>query len=150
MLLISVVLFKYFQGACFYDPGPGISKTGIKTCNNVAFFINLRPMRRQPFRLRLLAFALLLIFSQKAGVGLCLHNIFHGNVSKSEKHKENKTLSFECSCKDDLSLPFLESSLPEIATLLIHKAPPFSLQHSWVTAKSQLAFFLRGPPARLA
>ncbi len=50
-------------------------------------------MSRHSFRIRLLAFFLLLIFAQKAGIGMCLHNIFHGNTAKAEKHNGNKALS---------------------------------------------------------
>lgn len=108
-------------------------------------------MRSHPFRLRLLAFCLLLIFSQKAGVGLVLHNLFHGNNGKTaaEKHPESRSISFDCSCKDDLSLPFEEAGFsdfsfypPSFASRCVSNQAAFALH-------TPHAFFGRGPPAFL-
>lgn len=107
-------------------------------------------MSRHSFRIRLLAFFLLLIFAQKAGIGMCLHNIFHGNTAKAEKHNGNKALSFDCSCKEDLSMPFLESSTPEYTTPLLHNITYSILPLTAVSDNSPLGLFLRGPPAWLA
>lgn len=109
-------------------------------------------MRDHPIRYRVAAFLLLLIFSLKIGVGLCLHNIFHGASAKSlsGEQKEIRSPGFDCSCKDDLSLPFVHQGFPEIAApneaCLLQATLLCTAFHSQIP----LSFFLRGPPAGMA
>lgn len=111
-------------------------------------------MRSRPVILRFAAFFLLLVFSQKAGAGLLLHNLFHGNISNhknSEKQDaDEKAVNYGCSCIDDLLMPFTEAEelgfsipVPVFITL------PVFLQDE-IPVFSTVLLLLRGPPARIA
>jgi hypothetical protein len=109
-------------------------------------------MRRA--NLRLISFALILIFTQKLGLGLWLHNWLHeppANHSSVIKHTGNPSLELQhakCNCIDDALMP-LTHSKPFIyqahqqhlaAVLLTRYSFPGSLND-----KSSPA--LRGPPS---
>lgn len=108
-------------------------------------------MRSHPLRMRLLAFCLLLIFSQKAGVGLVLHNLFHGNSGKTaaEKQTESRSIGFDCSCKDDLSMPFLETDSPDFSIYASCVSKGCNANYDALVLPIPDSFFGRGPPAHL-
>jgi len=54
---------------------------------------------------------LLLIFSQKIGVGLYLHEWLHVKEAPAEKSSDSKSsISKACHCVDDFQIPFTHSS----------------------------------------
>jgi hypothetical protein len=66
-------------------------------------------MRARPFILRCTAILFILVFSQKSGAGLFLHNLLHtGNTSQipEKQHENSKELSYSCTCLDDFLMPF--------------------------------------------
>ncbi|HMK24464.1 MAG TPA: hypothetical protein VK483_00440 [Chitinophagaceae bacterium] len=66
-------------------------------------------MRARPFILRCTAILFILVFSQKSGAGLFLHNLLHtGNTTSQvpEQHNNSKELSYSCTCLDDFLMPF--------------------------------------------
>jgi len=108
-------------------------------------------MKVKPFILRCAAFLLILVFSQKAGAGLFLHNFFHANKEQSSsKESKSNEISYACSCIDDYLMPFDEAPQPVCL-------PAFSDHCSFNTVFEeripfQTLFFstLRGPPAHIA
>jgi hypothetical protein len=110
-------------------------------------------LKSRLFILRCTAVFLLLVFSQKSGVGLFLHTLFHNNVAdkKAEaKHaEESKNRSYACSCVEDLLMPFTEAEeqhFPVPARFYTHHDNLFD--EAILTDRSVFSF-LRGPPARL-
>jgi hypothetical protein len=104
--------------------------------------------------LRLISFALILIFTQKLGLGLWLHNWLHEpRVKHSLAVKNNRGPGIEgqpakCNCIDDALMPLIHSNLfiylahqkHLAAVLLTRYSSPASLND-----KSSPA--LRGPPS---
>ncbi|MCG2616441.1 hypothetical protein LZZ85_19230 [Terrimonas sp. NA20] len=96
---------------------------------------------------------LLLVFSQKMGAGLFLHNLLHSQdidqpFQSSEQGKANdKSISFACNCIDDFLIPFHGSEeivLPK--PLIEHRAHPEHF-HAGVLLRASVTADLRGPPA---
>lgn len=111
-------------------------------------------MRQRPLISRCIAFFLLLVFIQKAGAGLFVHNIIHqtGSTKNSglPSNEKNKEAGYSCSCIDDFMMPFAEADpisipAPAISTLTYFIAPADAAVFS-ATVHS----FLRGPPVHLA
>lgn len=107
-------------------------------------------MKARRFILRCATFALLLVFSQKVGVGLFLHNLFHNQrISRPfQPSKEGgKEISFACNCIDDFLVPFTE---PEE---IILSTPAMEYETSQRSFRASIPFqpvifsSLRGPPA---
>lgn len=59
-------------------------------------------MRNNPFIAKCIAILLLVLFSQKIGVGVYLHNWLHANANKEAAVKTN--VSADCNCIDDFPL----------------------------------------------
>lgn len=108
-------------------------------------------MRGRSFILRCLTFLLLLVFSQKIGVGLFLHNLLHKEtaVGKFSNNSTNKEVSFACNCIDDFLMPLEEAEEPVVfPAIIVHQAhEPFF--ETIITDNSPLHFSLRGPPASI-
>ncbi len=106
-------------------------------------------MRSRSFILRFAAFLVILVFSQKAGTGLLLHNLFHTSQAANDTDKKNGSteISYACNCIDDFLMPFTgeeEIVLSPIATM--YAATP---DYSPVSIPQRTASFtsLRGPPS---
>jgi hypothetical protein len=95
---------------------------------------------------------LMLIFSQKMGMGLYLHNWLHA----SKQHATNgnpasgEEVKFACGCINDFTLPFTETPAlqvpaPPISVYLPQAAPVYSLPVVYKYYHS-----LRAPPASIA
>lgn len=106
-------------------------------------------LRRSP---KILAFLLLLVFSQKLGLRLWMHDWFHETQAHREAHRTSQLpfaekIQIGCDCFDDAMMPLVESpfisvSIP-IQTGTILSAgyrPPFS-------AAEKIFYSLKGPPA---
>src|SRR5262245_46238354 len=67
-------------------------------------------MRSNRLTVKCLAIILLLVFCQKVGGGLYLHNWLHANACKQYSHTAGETVSgYNCSCIDDFSMPFADN-----------------------------------------
>jgi hypothetical protein len=96
--------------------------------------------------------ALLLVFSQKVGGGLFLHNLLHGedtgNLSQPFKQDANsKEISYACNCIDDFSLPFTETEEITLPVPVIEYVHPRTDFVAGITYRALIAAHLRGPPA---
>lgn len=108
-------------------------------------------MRTRPFILRFTAFLLLVVFSQKAGAGLLLHSLFHDNVistnTRSQEHKEQKEIAYNCSCIDDLSMPFTGGDETVYSVPVLVFAIPTTFFDEAIPFHPYILSLLRGPPA---
>ena len=111
-------------------------------------------MRNRPFILRCAAFFLILVFSQKAGAGLFLHNFFHSSIAKNEsakqQHKQEKGFSYACTCVDDFLLPYTAADEPVYSLNVLAFATPLTFFEEPIPFYSSVLYFLRGPPAATA
>ena len=100
----------------------------------------------------MLAFFFIIVFAQKTGAGLFLHNLFHVSKVSTAQDATGKSneISFACTCLDDLQLPYEE---PEIVTLAAI-APVYSETYGALTPEvcfcPTVYAVLRGPPALIS
>jgi len=107
-------------------------------------------MRVRPFISRSIAFLMMLIFSQKVGVGMFLHELLHAPriADHSSHHEErDKEIRFNCSCVDDLQMPFVGEEVPVIAQAASLYHPIEFYYKEAVPFHSPIFSSLRGPPA---
>lgn len=100
--------------------------------------------------MRLAAFFLILVFSQKAGTVLFLHNWLHASNAKTELPDENKPdneVNYSCSCIDDFLTPFEEVAEPVYSPAITIVAPPVTFYIKEAPSHNPELSFLRGPPA---
>jgi hypothetical protein len=95
---------------------------------------------------------LILVFSQKMGMNLYLHNWLHAATqhSSSSKPISSQEIQFTCGCINDFNLPFTETTVPEIQVPVIavnkpHGTPAFS-----IPAVFKYFHSLRAPPVLAA
>jgi hypothetical protein len=75
-------------------------------------------MRSNRLIVKSIAILLLLVFSQKIGLGIHLHNWLHiNNCKPSSSQPAANTISYNCNCIDDFSMPFAEPAT-EVATII--------------------------------
>jgi hypothetical protein len=75
---------------------------------------------------KLTTLVLILVFSQKMGMSLYLHNWLHTSTqhtTSSSKPISGQEIQFACSCINDFNLPFTESVVPELhaPVIIVHK-----------------------------
>jgi hypothetical protein len=97
---------------------------------------------------RITTILLLLVFTQKMGVGLYLHNWLHASQqhATSSKPISGQEIQFACGCINDFNLPFTEVTVPtiEVPVTIVnqpHRAPIFA-----VPAVYKYFHSLRAPP----
>lgn len=106
-------------------------------------------MRVRSFIVRCAAFLLLLVFSQKSGAGLLLHNALHTTQAADSKQTDGKEVSFACNCIDDFLMPFAEPDEPVVATVVsTHETAVFFFDEA-VPFRQPVLTSLRGPPSIL-
>ncbi|MBK7561872.1 MAG: hypothetical protein IPQ06_02510 [Chitinophagaceae bacterium] len=108
-------------------------------------------MKGRPFILRVAAFLLVLVFSQKAGTGLFLHNLFHSilvnhNTPQPENEK-GKDFSYNCTCIDDFLMPFDETEKPVCSQPVLDPRIPVAFLEEPIPFHTSIFSLLRGPPA---
>jgi hypothetical protein len=105
-------------------------------------------MRR--LNVRIVALALVLVFTQKLGLRLWMHHWLHETraLSAAQTAKVDK-LQPSCDCIDDFLMPLTGSAVIELPqpirqvhTLTTAYIPPFSAAERWYSS-------LRGPPAHV-
>jgi hypothetical protein len=106
----------------------------------------------QKLNARVVSFCLILIFSQKMGLELWLHNWLHATTvtaSVSSTQKGNASvqhLQVKCHCIDDALNPLMEVDNGEFDAHPPPFAQPFAADFSsWVSAEKTFSS-LRGPP----
>ena len=104
-------------------------------------------MRSNRVTVKSFAIILLLIFCQKVGGGLYLHNWLHANACKQFNHAGVEVVTgYNCSCIDDFSMPFADNPetvyqpVPSIETEFV------PLGNSFVAFSSKFFHSLRAPP----
>ena len=105
-------------------------------------------MKRPSLILRLAAFLLLAIFSQKMGGGLLVHNLLHTQTGKSSQQDEkNRDINYACSCVDDFMMPFDEVVDPEFISQSEAPVAQYSFYITEVYSYRTFHFSRRGPPS---
>ena len=111
-------------------------------------------MENRPFILRCAAFLLILAFSQKAGTGLLLHNLFHSTTENTkipgQENEKGKQLGYNCTCIDDFLMPFAEAEQPICSQPVSDHSAIFIIDEETIPFYTSILSFLRGPPAGLA
>ena len=95
---------------------------------------------------------LILVFTQKMGMGLYLHNWLHANKphATATTPLSNDELKYACSCINDFTAPLTETTVQELpqppAAIYVPVAVPA------ITLPVVYKYFhsLRGPPALIA
>ncbi len=101
-------------------------------------------LRKYP---KMVAVLLLLVFTQKAGLRLWMHNWFHETkTAQNRTAPGSDNLQLKCDCFDDAMMPLLESpqftvSLPlrQYATLTVDRCSP-------ILSAEKIYYSLKGPP----
>ena len=100
------------------------------------------------------AIFLLLIFLQKNGAGLLLHNFRHTNNEKKEwpadDNKKNNTANYGCSCLDEFLTPFIETELSIFLNPVTDRAARIISYKKDILSYTSVYSLLRGPPANPA
>ena len=86
------------------------------------------------FITKLTTLVFMLVFSQKMGMSLYLHNWLHAATqhSTSSEPVTSQEIQFACGCINDFNLPFIETIVPDIQAPVIavnrpHATPAFSI-----------------------
>lgn len=109
-------------------------------------------MQPRKFILRFSAFFLILIFSQKTGAGLFVHNLLHAKNANdpSKPENENKNgISYACNCIDDFLTPFTETDEPVCFQNNIKHTIPVVFLKEDIPFRTVIFSSLRGPPASI-
>jgi hypothetical protein len=108
-------------------------------------------MKGRPFIIRFAAFFLILVFSQKAGAGLFLHNLLHrsaiNNQIPGQENEKGKETGYTCNCIDDFLMPFAGADAPVISQPSLNHFLPFIFFEDQIAFHTPVFSALRGPPA---
>lgn len=109
------------------------------------FLLTCTRLRKNTFILRCAAILLILVFSQKSGAGLFVHNLFH---SSNEKKEEKGTdISYACFCIDDFLMPFAEADGFKDPGPAIYPIIHNSAFEYHIPFHKTIYTFFRGPPS---
>ena len=103
-------------------------------------------MRSNRPTLKIFAIILLLVFSQKIGGGLYLHNWLHSNNCRETQSTGTNVSGYNCSCIDDFSMPFAENPETIVQTISSTEAEFISFYKFLVPLSPALFNSQRGPP----
>jgi hypothetical protein len=97
---------------------------------------------------KLTTLVLILVFSQKMGMGLYLHNWLHSSTqhTTSSKPISGQEIQFACGCINDFNLPFTETTVPELQAPVIVVHKPHADPVYTFPAVSKYFRSLRAPP----
>jgi len=106
-------------------------------------------MKRGSFTHKIFAIFLLLVFAQKMGGGLYLHNWLHvKNCEQSIPKTSGKNFTnYSCNCIDDFSMPFTENGEKIVNVIPDLKFEYNSSLRSFASFSSSFFFSLRAPPS---
>jgi len=104
-------------------------------------------MRSNRATVKSFAIILLLLFCQKVGGGLYLHNWLHANACKQFTHTGGKVVTgYNCSCIDDFSMPFADNPERVYQPVPSKETEFVPLGNSFVAFSSKFFHSLRAPP----
>ena len=95
---------------------------------------------------------LILVFTQKMGMGLYLHNWLHANKSHTAVSTplSNDELRYACSCINDFTAPLTETTVQELPQPLTVVYVPVSVPSFTLPVVYKHFHSLRAPPALIA
>jgi hypothetical protein len=95
---------------------------------------------------------LILVFSQKMGMGLYLHNWLHASKSHSTASTplSNDELKYACSCINDFTAPLTETTVQELPPPIVAVHVPVAVRAFTLPVVYKHFRSLRGPPALIA
>jgi hypothetical protein len=102
-------------------------------------------MKRPSFILRIVAFVLIILFSQKTGAGLFYHNLFHTKAGTEMPADKNQ--GYSCSCIDDFLMPFEEATVAIDPIICIQPLTTSQAFNDDPSFRFILSPLLRGPPS---
>jgi hypothetical protein len=105
-------------------------------------------MTGKRFITKLTTVLLILVFSQKMGAGLYLHNWLHASKlhTTSSKPVSGQEIQFACGCINDFNLPFTETTVPSIEVPVCLISQPHSTPIFTIPTVFKYFHSLRGPP----
>src|SRR5688500_7598270 len=93
---------------------------------------------------------LILVFSQKMGMGLYLHNWLHANKSHTASTPlTNEELSYACSCINDFTAPLTETAIQELPQPVSTEFVPASITIVTLPVVYKYFHSLRAPPTNM-
>jgi hypothetical protein len=97
---------------------------------------------------KIAAVFLLLVFTQKAGLRLWMHNWFHeSKIGQTRSAPGSENLQLKCDCFDDAMMPLLETP-PFIVPAPIRQFATLTVaRHSPILSADKVYYSLKGPPA---
>jgi hypothetical protein len=101
---------------------------------------------------KIITLLLILVFSQKMGLGLYLHNWLHANKSHATASTPltNEELKYACSCISDFTAPLAETAVLELPEPLYTIYVPVGAPVITLPVVYKYFHSLRGPPALIA
>jgi hypothetical protein len=96
---------------------------------------------------------MILVFSQKSGTGLLIHNLLHKQAYTGHQEKEgqsSKELGYSCTCIDDFMMPFDGSEETVYSPLVSIQIVPNIFFEDRIPFSTRTLSTLRGPPAHIA
>jgi len=97
---------------------------------------------------KIIAVFLLLVFSQKAGLRLWMHNWFHeGKTTLSCSAPASQKLQLQCDCFDDAMMPLLESPFFAVPVPIQKCTALTIVYHTSIPDAENIFYSLKGPPA---
>jgi hypothetical protein len=110
-------------------------------------FIFIRRMKVNRHIQKCIAIILLLVFSQKIGVGLYLHSWLHTNTCKQSTPAAGSVIKLSCNCVDDFSTPFSDPVAATESFVEEHYQRFIAAYKPSASIASRFFYCLRGPPA---
>lgn len=109
-------------------------------------------MKARMLILQCASFLLLLVFSQKVGGGLFLHNLLHNQdtvipYQPVKQDSNSKEISFACNCIDDFLMPFTEAEEIVLPQPVTEHFTPRAHFIAGTSFRPVIAANLRGPPS---
>ncbi|MCS3797438.1 hypothetical protein [Niastella sp. OAS944] len=106
------------------------------------------PMTGNRIITKLTTLVLILVFSQKMGMSLYLHNWLHASPqhTSSSKPISSQEIQFACGCINDFNLPFTETIVPELQVPVIIMHKPHTEPVYSFPAVTKYFRSLRAPP----
>jgi hypothetical protein len=149
VLIIDALIVEYFLPPISVNPQKQSILTPVWAFPWIFYLCSL--MLQNRLVIKLVAFVLIVLLSQKAGFGIYFHNSQHIQVAntKCDEHSVGIT-SFHCNCIDDFSMPFTETDDT------INSFSPVFLQNFIASPTNSVVntsrFFnsLRAPPSLLS
>ncbi len=98
---------------------------------------------------RTIAVLLLLVFCQKAGLRLWMHNWLHeSKIAHNRSVPGSENLKLKCDCFDDVMMPVLESP-PIIIPSPVRQLTTLTVdRYSAILNADKVYYSLKGPPTR--